>query len=269
LDALLPTLPVTDATLDYDVTGDTGPLVVQLHGLTSSRARDTQLGLDLPRALREHRVLRYDARGHGESTGSSDPASYTWPNLADDLLRLLEHVAPGEQVHGVGSSMGAATLLHAALREPSRFVSLTLVVPPTAWNSREDQRATYLRNADLVEREGIEAFVELGLTASVVPALADAPRTVPAVDEELLPALLRGAAASDLPPPGELAAIDAPTLVLAWSGDPTHPLSTARKLADTLPHARLVVARTPYGVMAWPGLFADHVTGHVPSEQRH
>lgn len=258
----LPTLAVIDAALDYEVRGDYGPLVVQLHGLTSSRARDAQIGLDLPRALRDHRVLRYDARGHGNSTGSTEPATYTWPQLADDLLQLLEHVAPGEQVHGVGPSMGSATLLHAALLDPARFSSLTLVVPPTAWESRMAQRATYLLNADLIERKGIEAFVELGLTSPVVPALADAPRTPPAVTEELLPALLRGAATSDLPPLRELASIDAPTLILAWSDDPTHPVSTAVQLADTLPNARLVVAQTPYGVMAWPGLFADHVTSH-------
>jgi pimeloyl-ACP methyl ester carboxylesterase len=250
------------------VIGDTGPLVVQLHGLTSSRARDVQLGLDLPLALRGHRVLRYDARGHGRSTGSTDPADYTWPHLASDLLDLLEHVASGEQVHGVGPSMGAATLLFAALRDPARFASLTLVVPPTAWETRMAQRATYLVNADLVEREGIDAFVELGRTAPVVPAMADAPRTVPAVAEALLPALFRGAAMSDLPAPEELAAIDAPTLILAWGEDPTHPVSTATALADTLPNSRLVVARTPYGVMAWPDLFADHVTGHAPSPKR-
>lgn len=261
----LPSLAINDAVLDYEVTGDPGPLVVQLHGLTSSRARDVQLGLDLPRALRDHRVLRYDARGHGDSTGTADPSSYTWPRLAEDLLRLLDHVAPGEQVHGVGPSMGSATLLHAALRDPGRFSSLTLVVPPTAWQSRNAQRSTYRYNAALVENEGIEAFLELGTSAPVVPALADAPRTAPAVPEAILPSLLRGAAMSDLPPLHELATIQAPTLVLAWSDDPTHPVSTANKLAETLPNARLVVARTPYGVMAWPGLFADHVTSHEPA----
>ncbi len=216
-------------------------------------------------ALREHRVLRYDARGHGNSTGSTDPSTYTWPQLADDLLLLLDHVAPGEQAHGVGPSMGTATLLHAALFDPTRFASLTLVTPPTAWETRVARRETYLLNADLVEREGIDAFVELGLMSPIVPAMADAPKTAPAVAEDLLPALLRGAARSDLPPTRELATIDAPTLVLAWSDDPTHPESTAVTLAETLPDTRLVVARTPYGVMAWPGLFADHVTGHAPS----
>jgi 3-oxoadipate enol-lactonase len=260
----VPTLDVTGATLDYEVHGDAGPLVVQLHGLTSSRERDAQLGLDLPRALRDHRVMRYDARGHGNSTGSKDPDDYAWDHLADDLLALLDHAAPGEQVHGVGTSMGSATLLHAALRDPTRFASLTLVVPPTAWETRRAQARTYLVNADLVEREGIGAFVELGLAAPVVPALAEAPHTEPMVEEALLPTVLRGAASTDMPTPESLQSIEVPTLVLAWGDDPTHPVSTAALLHELLPGSRLVVARTPYGVMAWPGLFADHVTGHAP-----
>ena len=74
------------AALAYDVDGTDGPLVVQLHGLTSSRERDRQLGLDLSRALRSHRILRYDARGHGGSTGTPEPQTYRWDRLAADLL---------------------------------------------------------------------------------------------------------------------------------------------------------------------------------------
>ncbi|MDQ4504080.1 alpha/beta hydrolase [Sinomonas sp. ASV322] len=248
------------ATLDYDVAGSAGPLVVQLHGLTSSRERDGQLGLNLARALRDHRILRYDARGHGRSTGTLDEADYSWPRLADDLLALLDHVAPGEQVHGVGPSMGTGTLLHAAVKDPDRFESLTLVTPPTAWKSRGAQRETYLANAAMVEREGIAAFEQRGSTAPSPPALADAPETGIAVPESLLPTVMRGAAATDLPTKKTIATIEAPTLVLAWSGDRSHPLTTANKLHARMPQSRIVVARTPYGVMAWPGLFAEFIT---------
>tara|TARA_Y100001947_G_scaffold140738_1_gene131851 strand:- start:513 stop:1346 length:834 start_codon:yes stop_codon:yes gene_type:complete len=267
------TLRIRGATLDFDVTGDDGPLVVQLHGLMSSRSRDSHLGLDLGRALRGHRILRIDARGHGGSTGTEDPLDYRWDNLADDLLAVLDAVAPGEAVHGVGPSMGTGTMLHAALKDPVRFASLTLMVPPTAWGTRRAQAEVYRTNAELIERHGVEAFVKLGSTTPVPPALADAPESLPAVDETLLPTVLRGAAAADLPPKEELARIDVPTLILAWTGDPTHPLRTATRLNELLPNSRLIVARTPYGVMAWPGLFAEHVitagveltaTGSIP-----
>lgn len=256
----MPALRVRGATLDYEITGEDGPLVVQLHGLTSSRARDTQMGLDLGRALRGHRVLRYDARAHGHSSGTDREADYGWDALADDLLALLDHVAPNESVHALGPSMGTGTLLHAAVREEHRFASLTLVTPPTAWKRRRAQGDLYRVNADLVERGGLAAFMALGDTAPVPPALADAPETRPTVPPHLLPTVLRGAAATDLPKRKRISQIDAPTLVLAWTGDRTHPLKTARMLRELIPRSRLVVARSPYGVMAWPGLFAEHVT---------
>lgn len=256
----MPTIEIDGAVIDYDIIGETGPLVVQLHGLTSSRERDGVLGLDLGRSLRGHRVLRYDARGHGASTGDLDPESYRWDRLASDLLALLDHVAPNEVVHGVGPSMGSATLLHAAVREPERFGSLTLALPPTAWSTRVTQAAGYHRNADLVERAGIGAFVELGGTAPVPPALVGAPVTRPTVAESLLPTVLRGAASTDFPDPIGIAGITAPTLILAWVDDPSHPESTARALSGLIPNATMVLARTPYGITAWPGLFAEHVT---------
>ncbi|MGZ0712425.1 alpha/beta fold hydrolase (plasmid) [Coraliomargarita sp. W4R53] len=255
----MPALDVSKARIDYDITGTDGPLVVQLHGLTSSRARDAHMGLDLGRALRDHRVLRYDARGHGGSTGSRDEAAYGWDALADDLLMLIDHVAPGEQVHAVGPSMGTGTLLHAAVRDPDRFSTLTLVVPPTAYKARRAQAEHYLVGAALIESHGLPAFLELGDTAPVPPALADAPQTGPEISDALLPVVLRGAAATDFPPRKAVAKITTPTLILAWSGDPAHPVRTANRLHDLIDGSRLVVARTPYGVMAWPGLFAEHV----------
>ncbi|MDE0546529.1 alpha/beta fold hydrolase [Microbacterium sp. C7(2022)] len=255
----MPTFVVTDARLDYDITGDEGPLVVQLHGLTSSRERDAHLGLDLGRALRGHRVLRYDARGHGGSSGSRNEQDYRWESLAGDLLALLDHVAPGEKVHGIGPSMGTGTLLHAAIRDPDRFATLTLVVPPTAYKARRTQAEHYRHGADLIESHGLAAFLALGDAAPVPPALADAPQTFPEIAEDLLPTVMRGAAATDLPDRKAIAEITVPTLILAWSGDPAHPVRTANRLHELIEGSRLVVARTPYGVMAWPGLFAEHV----------
>jgi pimeloyl-ACP methyl ester carboxylesterase len=252
-------LDLGGAAISYDITGDRGPLAVQLHGLTSSRSRDAQLGLDLGRALVGHRVLRYDARGHGLSTGNADAAAYGWDRLADDLLRLLDEVAPGERVHGVGPSMGTGTLLHAAVRDPARFASLTLVVPPTAWGTRLAQADTYRRNAGVVEREGIDALVELGSSAPVPPASLEAPDSYPAVAAPLLPTVLRGAASTDLPSVAELRGLLAPTLVLAWVGDPAHPLSTAERLREVIPGSILSIARSPHEVLGWAGRFAEHV----------
>lgn len=82
---------------------------------------------------------------------------------------------------------------------------------------------------------------------------------LPHVAEELLPSIYRGAALSDLPPAAQLARVAVPTTILAWTGDPGHPLSTAQALAGILPHAELQVAATPQQVEDWPQLLARDV----------
>lgn len=248
----MPSLDVDGATLDWELSDEGGQPVVQLHGLTSSRQRDRVLDLDLGVGLSGTRLLRYDARGHGRSTGRRVPEDYRWDRLAGDLLALLDHVFPGEAVHGVGPSMGCGTLLHALTREPSRFSALTLVVPPTAWGTRVAKAGDYRAAADLVEREGMAAFVEAGRLAPRPPATVEAPETVPDVAEELLPTLLRGAALTDLPAQDALASITVPTTILAWTDDPAHPLSTAQALHDAVRGSRLVVATSPAELATWP-----------------
>lgn len=254
----MPTLPVKRATLAYDITGE-GTNIVQLHGLTSSRARDASLGLDLSVAAAGHRVIRYDARGHGESSGDADPRSYSWWHLAKDLQALLDVESPNAPVHGVGQSMGSGTLIHAALVRPERFASLVLGIPPTAWQSRIAQRSVYRSNADTVERHGIEPLLRADRISARPPAAGDHGVLPPTVCADLLPTVFRGAALADLPSAAELATIDIPTLILAWVDDPAHPLSTAYWLHEVLPNSQLVVAKTPGDVEAWPRFVAEHI----------
>lgn len=257
------TLTVPGAELAVELSDEGGHPVVQLHGLTSSRSRDRLLDLDLGRGLDGTRLLRYDARGHGRSTGRPEPLDYQWQNLADDLLRLLDDWFPGERVHGVGPSMGTATLLHAAVREPDRFSGLTLLVPPTAWATRVAKADDYRAAAALVEDRGLEVFLEAGRLAPVPPATAGLPDTQPDVDVALLPALLRGAASSDLPSADAIARIGTPTTILAWIDDASHPLSTAETLLDLLPSATLAVATTRAELETWPAILAVDVARYV------
>lgn len=253
------TFAVPGAELDVELSDEGGHPVVQLHGLTSSRHRDRLLDLDLGRGLSGTRLLRYDARGHGRSTGRMVPEDYRWQSLADDLLRLLDHWFPGERVHGVGPSMGCGTLLHAAVRDPDRFSGLTLLVPPTAWETRAAKADDYRVAADLVESRGMAAFVAAGRLAARPPATAQAPETVPDVTEELLPTLLRGAALADFPAREDVARIAVPVTLLAWTDDPAHPVSTAEALRDLLPQTTLEIASTPAQVAGWPRVLSAGV----------
>ena len=249
---------VPGARLQTEYSNEGGHPVVQLHGLTSSLERDRVLDLDLGRGLSGTRLLRYDARGHGRSTGRPVADDYRWPRLAQDLLALLDVWFPGERVHRVGPSMGCATLLHAALLDPGRFSGLTLMVPPTAWETRAAKAHDYERSAEAVEAHGLELLLRAQAAAPAPPATAGAPDTVPDVRTDLLPWVFRGAARSDLPDRKALRSIDLPTTILAWTDDPAHPLSTAETLLDLLPRATLQVASTRAEVDRWPAvLMAD------------
>ncbi|MGB7449547.1 MAG: alpha/beta hydrolase [Ornithinimicrobium sp.] len=259
----MPSLLLPNATLDYEVSvspvDPVASFVVQLHGLTSSRSRDARLGLDLAERVNTHPVLRYDARGHGRSTGDDDERSYRWSRLADDLIALLDVAAPG-RVHGVGQSMGAGTLLHAAVCAPERFASLVLGIPPTAWDTRAAQRESYLDSARVVERDGIETLVSQSHQSPSPPAVdSNRPLTRPEVQERLLPTVFRGAAGSDLPDAARIATLGMPTLLLAWTDDPAHPLSTAQRLHELMPASTLVTARTPADTAQWSARVAEHL----------
>lgn len=249
---------VRGADLAWTETGS-GPPALWAHGLTSSSMGQERFGMfDWSPISTSHRLIRYDARGHGLSTGSPEPEDYTWVSLGRDLLGLLDAIVGEQRVVGIGSSMGTATLLHAATERPDRFDRLVLTTPPTAGRVRSEHVRTYLDGADLIERSGLGAF-EAASAAGAPPAILASLGTAPsvAVSEALLPSILRGAALTDLPDDGRLATLDLPVLVLAWSGDPGHPLSTARRLVSILPDARLQIADTPSQLRQWSQVAAD------------
>lgn len=238
-----------------------GPAAVYAHGLTASRTVDAAMGwMDWsPVVAGGRRLISYDARGHGRSPGVANPEDYTWPALAGDLLALLDVLDAGAPVSALGSSMGTGTVLHAVLQAPERFDRLVLAAPPTAWESRAAQGGMYLAAADLVEAQGLEVFAELAGRLPTPPVFAELDSFPPRPDvrEDLLPTVLRGAAASDLPSIDDLRGVQQPTLILAWADDPGHPVSTAERLADVLPDTRLHVARTPADLRAWGALAAN------------
>lgn len=249
------------AGLARDVRGEGLP-VVQLHGLSSSRRREDLTGSDLTAGQPGLEVLRYDARGHGASPGSADPGDYTWPALARDLRGQLDEVFGDRPVHGVGRSMGTATLLTAAVEQPWRFASLTLAIPPTAWEWRREQGRIYELGARQVERWGVARWSELTLQPPTSPAIdPDGPVTIPDVTDDWLPAAFRGAAVTDLPAREAVSRLSMPVLLLAWPKDASHPLEVARDLAGLLPDVRLEVAHSPAEVARWPGMVGDFIRG--------
>jgi pimeloyl-ACP methyl ester carboxylesterase len=242
-----------------------GRAVVAAHGLTASRAVDDDRGVfDWSPLGTAGRLIRFDARGHGRSTGAPVPDDYTWRSLADDLLALVDEVSPDEPVDAVGASMGTATILWAATLRPDRFRRLVLTIPPTAWATRAAQAEGYEIGARTIERRGLATWLRAAAAQPQTPILAEGgwPRGgAPDVTEELLPSVLRGAALSDLPAPDALATLPHPALVLPWTTDPGHPVGTAERLVELLPAATLEVATTPEAIRGWGRRVAAFLAG--------
>ena len=228
------------------------------HGLASNREDEDRAGIF--RWPTTRRVLRWDAPGHGRSRPVGDPDELLWSGLGELMLSVADGHGIERFVAG-GASMGAATSLWAAVIAPERVAALLLVVPPTAWETRAAQTALYRRHVELLGQGGVQALADEVASEPLPPvfeAFGEQVRAARragylAADPENLANVLRGAAASDLPAPERLSAIGVPALVLAWPGDPGHPVSTAEILAAALPGARLEVAADARAVLGWSG----------------
>lgn len=238
--------------------GDGGLPFFWGHGLMGSMAQEDAAEM-LPWAALddEVRLIRWDARCHGASQFSRAPEDSRWGELAADLWALADALAVNRAALG-GVSMGAATALHAAVAAPERTHALVLMAPPTAWASRPRQARIYRASARLVDWLGLTPFTRLGELASLaVPnkGLAAIQRSVMrelrGADPVAVETALRAAALSDLPDPQRLAELAVPALILAWSHDPSHPVSTAEELARRLPQAELSIATDFDEIEGW------------------
>ncbi len=98
------------------------PPVLLLHGATL-RSEDWENVF--PRLGTRYRVVAYDARGHGKSGRA---ASYALDDLVGDAVRVLREILKAPAIL-VGHSLGGATALVLAAREPSLVKGLVLEDP--------------------------------------------------------------------------------------------------------------------------------------------
>lgn len=115
----MPFARITGGTLYYEESG-TGELIVMLPGLGHDHS---YFAKTLPLIAGGGRVVTPDPRGLGQSSPAN---SYSVEQWASDLLELIAALG-APRAHLVGSSLGACVCLQAALDNPSRVASLTLV----------------------------------------------------------------------------------------------------------------------------------------------
>ncbi|MHB8533080.1 MAG: alpha/beta fold hydrolase, partial [Solirubrobacteraceae bacterium] len=108
--------PLTAAAAGTDLSGELsgeGVPVVLLHGLTATRRYVVMGSRTLQRG--GHRVLSYDARGHGCSAPAKE-GDYGYGRLAADLGAMLD-AAGFERAVLAGASMGAHSAVRFALEQ--------------------------------------------------------------------------------------------------------------------------------------------------------
>ena len=133
--------------------GDRGPWVTLSHGL----ATDMSMWDELTEALSDrYRVLRYDARGHGESAAPA--GDYTLDMLVADAVGILDAVGV-DQTHFAGLSMGGMITLGMLIDHPARVKSA--VIADSRHTTTPEFTKGWLQRAGAVRNGGVEAVVEV------------------------------------------------------------------------------------------------------------
>jgi len=125
----MPTFISDGHTLAYDDVAPAGGhrrTIVLVHGFASNKTEGwRRTGWYSAFERRGVRCIAIDQRGHGESAKLYDPADFKREKLAGDVLALMDHLdLPRADLFGY--SMGARTVLAAALAAPDRVSNLML-----------------------------------------------------------------------------------------------------------------------------------------------
>ncbi len=111
---------------DAPLGDDRGEAVLLIHGFASS-AEVNWVGTGWFDTLRRdgRRTIAFDHRGHGSSDKPHDPARYATGAMAQDALRLLDHLEI-TRADVIGYSMGARVAAFLALASPHRVRSIVI-----------------------------------------------------------------------------------------------------------------------------------------------
>ena len=213
------------------------------------------------------RLLRYEHRGHGGSPAPLGP--YTIADLAGDVLRLLDDFGV-ERASYCGISLGGMIGMWLAAHAPDRIDVLGLCctsayLPPAQfWADRAAQ----------ARRGGMASISGQVVDRWFTPAFRDRnPATVAAskaalegVDPEGYAGCCEAIAAMDLR--ASLAAIAAPTLVIAGADDPATPPWHGAVIAQGIKNARLAVVHGAAHLanVSAPGEVTAALRAHLVSE---
>lgn len=226
----MPTIHTGTGTLYYTVSGrySVYPPLLLVHGAGGSR-------LDWPTELRRlpgAQVWTLDLPGHGRSSG---PGRVTIPDYARDVGTFLR-AANLPPVIVVGHSMGGAIAQQLALDDSDHVAGLVLI----ATGSKLPVEPTLPQRALDEPSATIDWLIARAWhrdTSDSQLALARARLS------QMSPIVLQGdfLACATFDVRHRLAEIAVPTLVIGAAEDRMVPLKFSNTLAETIPHARLIV----------------------------
>lgn len=218
-----------------------GPDVAPALLLSNSLSCDLSMWDDqLPRWMQQFKVVRYDARGHGQT--AAPPGPYTMEDLGRDAVAVLDHLGIA-RAHFCGLSLGGMVgmwlLTHARERVDRAVLANTSahMGPPDLWNGR----------IALAREGGMEATVEPTVKRWFpAPFHAQAPATIERMRGMIRRTSLAGyigccEAIRDMDQRESIRAIRAPTLVIIGANDPATTPEAGRAIHDAIPGAAMAV----------------------------
>jgi pimeloyl-ACP methyl ester carboxylesterase len=241
--------------------GGDGPAVVLCHGITASRRYVLHGSRALERA--GHRVLTYDARGHGKSDPAPSGEGYGYPQLVGDLERMVDAELGGGSFVLGGHSMGAHTAVAYALRHPERLAGLVVIGPVFRGEVSEGALGYWDGLAEALAGGGIDGFLDyIDRNQRIDPAWRDsvlgftrARMELHRHPEAVVEAIHQVARSQPFGSLEELRGLELPALVVAShdDADPGHPYETALEYAAVLPHSAVVSEMPSESPLAWQG----------------
>lgn len=117
----MPTFYSNGVRIRYEVWGEGAPIVL-VHGFASSIETNWENTGWVRQLSSLRRVVAMDCRGHGRSDKPHDPAAYGTATMAEDAVRLMDHLGI-ERADVMGYSMGGFITLVLLTRFRERFRS--------------------------------------------------------------------------------------------------------------------------------------------------
>lgn len=237
----MPTVKLADTCLNYRFDGaDNAPVLVLSNSLgTSLGMWDEQIP-----AFSEHfRVLRYDTRGHGESSVTEAP--YSIERLGRDVLALLDALGI-ERFSFCGLSMGGLIGQWLGINASDRLQGLVLcntgakIGSDQVWNERIE---TVLKGQQQAMAEMRDAAISRWFT----PAFSQRePQAATRIADMIVATSPEGYAANcaavrDADFREKLGTIKAPTLVVCGGQDPVTTIEHGEFIQQRIADAQLVV----------------------------